>query len=489
MTGAYWGNGVALMLTVGQEGSSPIEINGGSYLRAVAFAANGEYLVSGSEDGVRVWGVEDGEEMATVEAKDVQRLAVSKDGRWIAAGADWGNVIVWDAKTYEKVISHREDYNTINGVDFSPDSSRLISASDNGTASIWDIATRKRVQKLRHSDAVKAAKYSPQGDRIATACKNSVRVWDSNNGRLLVEIEVTVTPWYNKGVLWFNDNLFVVSDGEIKQIEASTGSTVSEWPVPDSKFTSCIALPKHGEFIAYSTQRTVTFWDTATHTELGHFQHSQDISSITVSPDDRFLAVGGREGKITINSLSRFNVSILSRWIVVYMNKFLTPIIFPYNSIPLSRLHPTCQEPDIRIDDAALDPWQHDQLDNADALLTAAITESRNTNHHALASRALVRARLRQWDAALVDAEQVLVSLFSHTLSLTSIYTKAIKIQPSVIGYIAKGVALVSNGERHKAYRACDIAFERFHSSHVAFLLLVKVCIFERSSPSAAHIH
>ena len=137
----------------------------------------------------------------------------------------------------------------------------------------------------------------------------------------------------------------------------------------------------------------------------------------------------------------------------------------------MSRLHPTSQEPDIQIDDAALDSWKHGRLENAEVLLTTAVSESRNPNHHALASRALVRARLRQWDAALVDAEEVLVALFCHTLALTSIYTKAIEIQPSVIGYIAKSVALVGNGERHKGYRACDIAFERFHSSHVSFLL------------------
>jgi hypothetical protein len=29
--------------------------------------------------------------------------------------------------------------------------------------------------------------------------------------------------------------------------------------------------------------------------------------------------------------------------------------------------------------------------------------------HHVLASRALVRARFRQWDAALVDADEVLL--------------------------------------------------------------------------------
>ena len=83
----------------------------------------------------------------------------------------------------------------------------------------------------------------------------------------------------------------------------------------------------------------------------------------------------------------------------------------------MSRLHPTFQEPVIQIDDAALDSWMHDQLENAEALLTAAIPESRNPIHHVLASRALIRARLRQWDAALVDAEEVLVTLFSHTVA------------------------------------------------------------------------
>ena len=297
-----------------------IEINVGHGLYAVTFSANGEYLLTGDWKGVGVWRVDNGKQMATVKAGVVQCLAVSKDGRWIAAGTDRGGVFVWDAKTYDKVISHREDYRTIYGIDFSPDSTRLVSASDD--ASIWDIATRTRVQTLDHGDSVRAAKYSPHGDRIATATRDSVRVHDSNDGRLLVDIPVIVTPWYNTGLLWFNNNLFVVSDSTIKQFEASTGSAISEWSVPDSIHLSCIALPKRGEFIAHSTPRTATFWDTATHTQLGPnlIQHPPDIRSIAVSPDDRLLAIGGRGGKITINSLSRITVSILSRWIAVHMN-------------------------------------------------------------------------------------------------------------------------------------------------------------------------
>ena len=110
-------------------------------------------------------------------------------------------------------------------------------------------------------------------------------------------------------------------------------------------------------------------------------------------------------------------------------------------------------------------------------LLTANILESPNPNHDLLASRALVRARLHQWNTALVDAEMVLVTLLSHTLILTSIYAKAIKIQPSVIGYIAKSIAYIGMGERDKAYQACDIAFEYFHSSHGDFILLSKVSL------------
>ena len=63
-------------------------------------------------------------------------------------------------------------------------------------------------------------------------------------------------------------------------------------------------------------------------------------------------------------------------------------------------------------------------------------------------------------------------------------YTKAISIQPSVIGYIAKSIALVCKGEKYDGYRACDIAFEHIDSSHISFLLLIKVRIVHTSAPT-----
>jgi WD40 repeat protein len=96
-----------------------IEINIGDRVHAMAFSANGKSLLSVDREGVRVWGVEDGAHMATMRAVDVKCLAVSKDGKWIAAGTGRGEVFVWDAKTYEQDIS-LEQGGFINGVDFSP---------------------------------------------------------------------------------------------------------------------------------------------------------------------------------------------------------------------------------------------------------------------------------------------------------------------------------------------------------------------------------
>lgn len=82
-------------------------------------------------------------------------------------------------------------------------------------------------------------------------------------------------------------------------------------------------------------------------------------------------------------------------------------------------IHPSClrypfQEPEVHIDNAALDSWKRGQLANAEALLTAAIHQSQDTTHHILASRSLVRTRLQQWDVAIDDADEVFMAQFSH---------------------------------------------------------------------------
>ena len=302
----------AWMLIVGQElveRDPPVKIYVGVYVNGLTFSVNGKYIVGLESKGVGVWQVEDGKRIARLEAESADSLAVSKDGRWIAAGTYKGEVLVWDAKTYDKVFSQREDGRMF-VVNFSPDSTRLVSAMIRGDAIVWDIASGKEVQRLHHKGEMRAVRYSPRGDRIATGSSSSIRVWDSNDNRLLVEFG-RESKLSHHGLLWRNDYLFVVFNGKIQQVNASTGSTISEWPIPAGDYPWHTALPQHEDFIACSTKHAVTFWDTATHTQLRHIQYPRRIDSIALSPDGQFLAncYDGGCGEFTIKSLSRTTAS------------------------------------------------------------------------------------------------------------------------------------------------------------------------------------
>ena len=62
---------------------------------------------------------------------------------------------------------------------FSPDGTRVLTASKDATARIWDVASRRMVAELVSDDPVRRAAFSPDGKRVVTAPLNkSVRVWD-----------------------------------------------------------------------------------------------------------------------------------------------------------------------------------------------------------------------------------------------------------------------------------------------------------------------
>ena len=68
---------------------------------------------------------------------------------------------------------------------FSPDGSRIVTASFDKTARIWDAATGKEIAVLRgHEDDVNSAAFSPDGSRIVTASDDkTARIWDAASGK------------------------------------------------------------------------------------------------------------------------------------------------------------------------------------------------------------------------------------------------------------------------------------------------------------------
>ena len=64
---------------------------------------------------------------------------------------------------------------------FSPDDSRLASASRDNTIRLWDVATGSCTATLNgHTDDVNSVSFSPDGSRLASASDDrTVRLWDA----------------------------------------------------------------------------------------------------------------------------------------------------------------------------------------------------------------------------------------------------------------------------------------------------------------------
>jgi hypothetical protein len=72
---------------------------------------------------------------------------------------------------------------------FSSDGNRVVTASLDRTARIWDANTgHAMTAPLKHDDPLRYACFSNDGERIVTACGNGmVRIWDAATGRPLTE--------------------------------------------------------------------------------------------------------------------------------------------------------------------------------------------------------------------------------------------------------------------------------------------------------------
>jgi WD40 repeat protein len=57
-------------------------------------------------------------------------------------------------------------------VAFSPDGTRVATASDDHTARVFDPATGTEHARLTHDDWVRAVAFSPDGTRVATASRD-----------------------------------------------------------------------------------------------------------------------------------------------------------------------------------------------------------------------------------------------------------------------------------------------------------------------------
>jgi WD40 repeat protein len=121
----------------------------------------------------------------------VQSVAFSPDGSKLASASADRAVRLWNVGTGQVEQTLEGHSGWVQSVAFSPDGSKLASASRDRTVRLWNVGTGQVEQTLEgHSGWVLSVAFSPDGSKLASASRDrAMRLWNVGTGQVEQTLE------------------------------------------------------------------------------------------------------------------------------------------------------------------------------------------------------------------------------------------------------------------------------------------------------------
>lgn len=159
-----------------------------------------------------------------------------------------------------------------------------------------------------HSCAVNVAKYSPSGFYIASGdVSGKIRIWDTVNKEHLLKNEFQPIGGPIKDIAWSSDSQRIVVVGEGRErfghvFMADTGTSVGEISGQSKPINSCDFRPARPfRIVTGSEDNTIGIFEGPPFKfRKTKQEHSRFVQAIRYSPDGKYFASGGFDGKVFI---------------------------------------------------------------------------------------------------------------------------------------------------------------------------------------------
>jgi WD40 repeat protein/serine/threonine protein kinase len=227
----------------------------------------------------------------------VNFAAFSPDGRRIVTASHDTTARIWDASTGREILQLRGHTGRVWSAVFSPDGRRVVTASFDDTARIWDAATGKELQRLTgHTDRVLGAAFSPDGRRIATASSDrTARIWDAATGRETTQLRGHTDRVITAVFAPDGRRVLTASFDKTARIwDAASGREMLRLSGHDERVVSAAFSPDGTRVVTTSYDKTARIWDAATGKELRRLTgHTATVVSAAFSPDGCCVVTSG----------------------------------------------------------------------------------------------------------------------------------------------------------------------------------------------------
>jgi WD40 repeat protein len=227
----------------------------------------------------------------------VDFAAFSPGGERVVTASTDATARIWDVETGDPVRVLKGHQGWVTTAVFSPDGTRVLTAGRDATARIWDAGDGRELMALSaQGHEVREAGYSPAGDLVLTVGRDAAHLWDAASGRMLRVLsfeggEVSHARFSPGGRQVVASGM----TGTARVWDVDTGGVLANLAGPARLLGICFS--KDGSRIAAASQEgTAVVWQASTGRELRVLRgHGHVIYSLALTSDGEHLATGSED--------------------------------------------------------------------------------------------------------------------------------------------------------------------------------------------------
>ena len=234
----------------------------------------------------------------------VQRVSFSPDGSRVLTASLDKTAKVWDARSGALVCTLGGHTSGVNAASFSPDGLKVLTASLDKTAKVWDAKSGANIISLTgHTSALVGASFSPDGLRVLTVSYDkTARIWDAKSGAVLLKLEghssrVTRASFSPDG----SRVLTAIDDNTAKVWDVKSGAVVFTFNGHTGHVSSASFSPDGSQVVTASDDNTAKIWDARSGSLVFTLKgHTEKVNSASFSPDGSRVLTSGYNNTVKV---------------------------------------------------------------------------------------------------------------------------------------------------------------------------------------------
>ncbi|MHC6201585.1 WD40 repeat domain-containing protein [Breznakiellaceae bacterium SP9] len=232
--------------------------------------------------------------------------SISANGRQLVSASDDGTVRVWDIATGAVLKTLSGQAAAIICAAFSPDGRYVASGANNRTIRIWDLSDGSNAYQILtgHGNDIVSLSYSRDGKQLLSSSSDrTIKVWDAASGKELKSISLSSTAFASA---FSPDGKLILAGtaaGTVKVFDVERGlEQRSLSGHTELGIIRAVAWRPDGkQFVSGASDNNLIVWELDTGRALWTlYGHNNHITSVAYSPDGKRLVSGSRDHDIKV---------------------------------------------------------------------------------------------------------------------------------------------------------------------------------------------